>query len=60
MALLPGDPGRMILGMNAKAEMKPVRAIDGVSFQIPVGTTYGLVGESGCGKTTVGKTIMRV
>lgn len=43
-----------------KTEIKPVRAIDGVSFQIPVGTTYGLVGESGCGKTTVGKTIMRL
>ncbi len=37
-----------------------IRAIDGISFQIPSGTTYGLVGESGCGKTTVGKTIMRL
>ena len=37
-----------------------VRAVDGVSFQIPAGTTYGLVGESGCGKTTVGKTILHL
>lgn len=45
---------------SRKKEAKPVRAIDGVSFQIPKGTTYGLVGESGCGKTTIGKTIMRL
>ena len=43
-----------------KKETKPVRAVDGVSFQIPAGTTYGLVGESGCGKTTIGKTVMRL
>lgn len=37
-----------------------VRAIDDVSFKIKRGTTMGLVGESGCGKTTVGKTILRL
>ncbi len=37
-----------------------VRAVDGVSFDIPKGTTLGLVGESGCGKTTIGKTILRL
>lgn len=37
-----------------------VKAIDGVSFKIKRGTTMGLVGESGCGKTTVGKTILRL
>ena len=37
-----------------------VRAVDGVSFNIKRGTTMGLVGESGCGKTTVGKTILRL
>jgi len=37
-----------------------VRAVDGVSFNIKKGTTMGLVGESGCGKTTVGKTILRL
>ena len=37
-----------------------VKAVDGVSFSIPRGKTMGLVGESGCGKTTVGKTILRL
>jgi peptide/nickel transport system ATP-binding protein len=37
-----------------------VRAVDGVSFTIPRGTTLGLVGESGCGKTTVGRSILRL
>ncbi len=37
-----------------------VRAVDGVSFQIGVGETLGLVGESGCGKTTVGRAILRL
>ena len=37
-----------------------VRAVDGISFTIDYGKTLGLVGESGCGKTTVGKTILRL
>ncbi len=37
-----------------------VKAVDGISFQIKRGKTMGLVGESGCGKTTVGKTILRL
>jgi peptide/nickel transport system ATP-binding protein len=37
-----------------------VKAVDGISFNIKRGTTMGLVGESGCGKTTVGKTILRL
>jgi oligopeptide/dipeptide ABC transporter ATP-binding protein len=37
-----------------------VKAVDGVSFQIGEGKTLGLVGESGCGKTTVGRTILRL
>ncbi len=37
-----------------------VKAVDGVSFQIKRGKTMGLVGESGCGKTTIGKTILRL
>ena len=37
-----------------------VRAVDGISFGIKRGTTMGLVGESGCGKTTVGKTVLRL
>ena len=37
-----------------------VKAVDGVSFSIKKGETLGLVGESGCGKTTIGKTILRL
>ncbi|MBI2931537.1 MAG: ATP-binding cassette domain-containing protein [Planctomycetes bacterium] len=37
-----------------------VKAVDGVSFAIREGETLGLVGESGCGKTTVGKAVMRL
>ena len=37
-----------------------VKAVDDVSFTIKRGTTMGLVGESGCGKTTVGRTILRL
>ncbi len=37
-----------------------VKAVDGVSFKIKTGETLGLVGESGCGKTTVGRTILRL
>lgn len=37
-----------------------VKAVDDISFKIKRGTTMGLVGESGCGKTTVGKTILRL
>ena len=37
-----------------------VKAVDGVSFSIRKGETFGLVGESGCGKTTTGKCILRI
>ena len=39
---------------------KPLKAVDGVSFAIKPGETLGLVGESGCGKTTVGRTILHL
>ena len=39
---------------------KPLKAVDGVSFTINRGETLGLVGESGCGKTTVGRTLLHL
>jgi len=45
-----------ILGRRTGA----VRAVDGVSFAVRRGKTFGLVGESGCGKTTIGKSIINI
>ena len=42
------------------SDKEPIRAVDGISFSIPKGETLGLVGESGCGKTTAGKSILRL
>ena len=41
-------------------QTKPLKAVDDVSFTINRGETLGLVGESGCGKTTVGRTILQL
>lgn len=43
-----------------KKRINYVKAVDGVSFSIKRGETLGLVGESGCGKTTTGRTIVRL
>ena len=37
-----------------------IKAVDGVSFQVRQGETFGLVGESGCGKTTLGRTLLNL
>ncbi len=44
----------------AKAGDHTVRALDGVSLEIRKGETLGVIGESGCGKTTLGRTVLRL
>lgn len=45
-------------GLIIEREIGSVKAVDGISFTIQRGETLGLVGESGCGKTTAGRTIL--
>src|SRR4030042_6544082 len=45
-------------GIIFQRKVGEVRAVDGVSFEIKRGETLGLVGESGCGKTTLGRAIL--
>ncbi|MFB9658371.1 ABC transporter ATP-binding protein [Glycomyces mayteni] len=47
-------------GVLVERTVGHVRAVDGVSLQVSQGGTYGLVGESGCGKTTFGRAVLRL
>jgi oligopeptide/dipeptide ABC transporter ATP-binding protein len=49
-----------IYGGVFRRKLGDVKAVDGVSFDVRKGEIYGLVGESGCGKTTLGKTLIRL
>ncbi len=49
-----------IMGGVLKRTVASVKAVDGVSLDVLKGECFGLVGESGCGKTTLGKTILRL
>jgi peptide/nickel transport system ATP-binding protein/oligopeptide transport system ATP-binding protein len=65
------DPGEILRVDNLKKYFKigggvfgghalTIRAVDDISFAVRTGETFGLVGESGCGKTTLGQTIIRL
>ena len=43
-----------------RKQVGEIKAVDDVSFQISKGETLGLVGESGCGKSTAGRTILKL
>ena len=43
-----------------RTEGDPVKAVDGLSFTLDSGETLGVVGESGCGKSTAGRTVLRL
>ncbi|MGE0432090.1 MAG: ABC transporter ATP-binding protein [Planctomycetota bacterium] len=48
------------VGIFSQRELYRLRAVDGISFHIARGETLGLVGESGCGKTTAGRAILQL
>ena len=48
------------MGWMFKKTIGHVKAVDGISFKIARGETLGLVGESGCGKTTTGRVILQL
>ena len=63
MALLEVDQLQVHFPVKAglfRRDHETVKAVDGVTFSLAAGETLGLVGESGCGKTTLGRAIMRL
>src|SRR5215208_1949703 len=64
---LPADVSETLVSVRGLVKHFPVegsddvvRAVDGVTFEILGGETLGLVGESGCGKSTVGRCVLRL
>jgi peptide/nickel transport system ATP-binding protein/oligopeptide transport system ATP-binding protein len=49
-----------ILGGLLRRQVGAVKAVDGLTFSVKRGETLGVVGESGCGKSTVGKTVLKL
>ena len=47
-------------GLSSKRKIADIKAVDGISFHIKQGETLGLVGESGCGKTTTGRAVLQL
>lgn len=62
MTLEHSDPFLSVVNLKAHYPTSDgvVKAVDGISFEIYPGQTLGIVGESGCGKTTVGRSILQV
>ena len=56
-----GKSGEVLLKVEELSQhFGPVKAVDKVSFEVKKGEVFGLVGESGCGKTTTGRTIIKL
>ena len=58
--ILDVDHLSMHFTTKKRGKTSVVKAVDDVSFYVERGETFGLVGESGCGKTTTGRTIIRL
>ena len=49
-----------IKSSSLRGKKSVVKAVDDISFDVKIGETFGIVGESGCGKSTMGKSVIRL